>query len=222
MIWLLSDPHGGEAVSGILQYLETAPPEDLLILLGDVGLKFADTEANRAFDRLLFSAQKNIAFLDGNHENFAYINSFPEEDWKGGRIHRLTPHLVHLMRGNIYALEGRTFFVFGGCKSSPRWKEMGLWYPGEEPEPEEIDLARKNLAAHGHKVDYILTHKYEETPPKGTCCTELRKLTEYLEANVTYRHWYCGHWHRNSPMDDTHTVVFDPPTFLPDVKKSTP
>ena len=214
MIWLLSDSHGGEAVSGIQQYLENAKPEDLLILLGDVGLKFADTEENRAFDRLLLSAAKNIAFLDGNHENFAYINSFPEEDWQGGRIHRLTEHLVHLMRGNIYTIEGKTFFVFGGCKSSPRWKEMGLWYPGDEPTPEEIDLAHKNLAACNYQVDYILTHKYEETPPKGTLCKDLQELTQWLEANVRYKHWYCGHWHKNHRMDDTHSVVFDPPVFL--------
>lgn len=214
MIWLLSDSHGGEATEGIRQYLDTAPQDDLLILLGDVGLKFADTEENRAFDRLLLSASKNIAFLDGNHENFAYINSFPAEEWNGGTVHRLTDHLVHLMRGNIYFLEGKTFFVFGGCKSSPRWKEMGLWYPGEEPEPEEIALAHRNLAAHGYKVDYILTHKYEQTPARGTCCPELQKLTEYLEANVTYNHWYYGHWHKNQTVDSTHSVVYNPPVYL--------
>ena len=214
MIWLLSDPHGGESAEGLRQYLESASQDDLLILLGDVGLRFADTEENRRFDDLLLSTKKNIAFLDGNHENFAYINSFPTEQWNGGQVHRLTPHLVHLMRGNIYRLEDKTFFVFGGCKSSPRWKEMGLWYPGEEPEAEEIDLAHKNLIARNCQVDYILTHKYEESPPKGTVCQPLRELILWLETNVRYCHWYCGHWHKNHRMDDTHTVVFDSPLPL--------
>ena len=215
MIWLLSDPHGGESAEGLRQYLESASQDDLLILLGDVGLRFADTEENRRFDDLLLSTKKNIAFLDGNHENFAYINSFPAEQWNGGQVHRLTPHLVHLMRGNIYRLEGKTFFVFGGCKSSPRWKEMGLWYPGEEPEPEEIALAHQNLSAHEYKVDYILTHKYEQTPPHGTCCPELQKLTQYLETHVTYRHWYAGHWHKNQAIDETHSVVYEPAVLIP-------
>ena len=214
MIWLLSDPHGGENIQGFREYLATAKEEDLLIILGDVGLKFADTKENRLFDELLLSAEKNIAFIDGNHENFAHLNSFPEEDWNGGRIHRITDKVVHLMRGNIYTLEGKTFFVFGGCKSSPRWKEMGLWYPGDEPEPAEISLAHKNLARHGNRVDYILTHKYEESPPKGTVCPALRELILWLEANVQYQHWFCGHWHKNYPMDATHSVVFDPPTIL--------
>ena len=211
MIWLLSDLHGGENIRGFREYLAEAKEEDLLILLGDVGLKFADTEENRLFDELFLSADKNIAFIDGNHENFPYINSFPEGDWNGGRVHRITDKVVHLMRGNVYTLEGKTFFVFGGCKSSSKWKEMGLWYPGEEPEAAELELARKNLAAHDHKVDYILTHKYEESPPKGTVCQPLWELTCWLEANVRYRHWYCGHWHKNHRMDDRHTVVFDPP-----------
>ena len=210
MIWLLSDPHGGENIQGLLQYLETAREDDLLILLGDVGLQFADTEENRRFDQLLFSTDKHIAFLDGNHENFAYINSFPVEDWNGGKIHRLTDHLVHLMRGNIYTIENKTFFVFGGCKSSARWKEMGLWYPGEEPEPGEIALAHKNLALHNHRVDYILTHKYEETPAKGTYCPDLQELVSYLEANVSYHHWYAGHWHKNCQVDSTHSIIFEP------------
>ena len=211
MIWLLSDLHGGENLRGFQEYLDTAGEEDLLILLGDVGLKFAYTEENRRFDEMFLSSTKNIAFLDGNHENFAYINSFPIEDWKGGKVHRLTDHVVHLMRGNIYTIEDKTFFVFGGCKSSPRWKEMGLWYPGEEPEPEEITLAHRKLTAHDHRVDYILTHKYEQTPPKGTVCHDLRELTVWLEDNVQYRHWYSGHWHKDCQVDDAHSVVFDIP-----------
>ena len=120
------------------------------------------------------------------------------------------------MRGNIYTIEGKTFFVFGGCKSSPKWKEMGLWYPGDEPEEAEITLARRNLAAHQNRVDYILTHKYEQTPARGTCCPALQELTEYLEANITYRHWYAGHWHTNQTVDEKHSFVFDPPVFLPE------
>ena len=58
MIWLLSDLHGGENIQGFLHYLETAQDDDLLILLGDVGLKFADTEENRRFDALFLPQRK--------------------------------------------------------------------------------------------------------------------------------------------------------------------
>lgn len=156
---------------------------------------------------MLLSAEKNIAFLDGNHENFPFLRSFPEEHWHGGKVHRLTSHVVHLMRGNIYTLEGKTFFVFGGCKSSAKWKTMGLWYPGEEPAPEEIALSRENLARHRYKVDYILTHKYEQGI--GTVCPVLWELTKEWESTVQYSHWYYGHWHKNLQVDTKHSIVFD-------------
>ena len=101
MIYLLSDQHGGENIGELTKYLDTAGDDDLLIILGDVGVRFRDTEENRAFDELFLSSKKKIAFLDGNHENFDYIYSFPEEDWCGGRVHRLTENIVHLERGYI-------------------------------------------------------------------------------------------------------------------------
>ena len=91
---------------------------------------------------------------------------------------------------------------------------MGLWYPGEEPTPEELALAHRNLAARDCRVDYILTHKYEETPPKGTVCHDLQMLTVWLEDNVQYTHWYAGHWHKNCQVDAAHSVVYDDPVII--------
>ena len=121
MIYLISDIHGDKDFKGLKEYAANAGEEDLLIILGDVGLEFEKTERNREFTQFFLGLQKPIAIVDGNHENFAFLNSFPEEEWNGGRIHRLSPYIVHLMRGNIYCLEGKTFFVFGGCKSSAKW-----------------------------------------------------------------------------------------------------
>ena len=58
MIYFLSDQHGGECIGELTKYLEEATDSDLLIILGDVGIKFRDNEENRAFDELLLSANK--------------------------------------------------------------------------------------------------------------------------------------------------------------------
>lgn len=209
MIYLISDIHGDKDFKGLKEYAANAGEEDLLIILGDVGLEFEKTERNREFTQFFLGLQKPIAIVDGNHENFAFLNSFPEEEWNGGRIHRLSPYIAHLMRGNIYCLEGKTFFVFGGCKSSAKWAEMGLWYPGEEASQEECELARANLKAHGNQVDYILTHKYESDPPAGTVSVNLQKLTAEIEQMVSYRTWYAGHWHMRKIVDDRHELVYE-------------
>ena len=210
MIYLLSDLHqGGEgSMQAFRDYLETAKDEDLLILLGDVCLRLE--EAYREFDEFFLSSTKNIAFIDGNHENFDYLYSFPEEDWNGGKVHRLTDHIVHLKRGHIFTLEGKTFLAFGGCKSSVRWKERGLWYPQEEPTDEEYALLHENLKKRGNQVDYILTHKYETG--RGTQTPKLRELAEYIDNNVDFKMWYAGHWHTDEQIDEKHRLVFAIPT----------
>ncbi|MBQ8003570.1 MAG: metallophosphoesterase, partial [Oscillospiraceae bacterium] len=204
MIYLISDLHGELNFKGLLQYVDIAKEDDLLIILGDVCMKFEDTEENRKFTEYILSIKKNIAIVDGNHENFEYLKSFPEEDWNGGRVHRLSESIVHLMRGNVFEICGKRFFVFGGCKSSSRWREMGLWHPGDEPEKEEIELAYENIKKHDFCFDYILTHKYEQTPPKGTLCESLQALTQYIEDKVSYKYWYSGHWHANKKTDEKH------------------
>ena len=210
MIYLLSDLHqGGEgSMQAFRDYLETAKDEDLLILLGDICLRLG--EAYREFDEFFLSSTKNIAFIDGNHENFDYLYSFPEEDWNGGKVHRLTDHIVHLKRGHIFTIEGRTFLAFGGCKSSTRWKDRGLWYPQEEATDEEYALLHENLQKRGNQVDYILTHKYETG--RGTQTPRLRELAEYIDNNVDFKMWYAGHWHTDEQIDEKHRLVFAIPT----------
>ena len=207
MIYLLSDQHGGEKIGDLKKYIEIANENDLLIILGDVGLKFRDTEENNAFDEFFLSSNKKIAFLDGNHENFKFLYSFPEEKWKGGVVHRITENIVHLERGFVFEIAGKKFFVFGGCKSSAKWKEQGLWQAEEEPTEEEFFRAYENLKKHDYKVDYILMHKYEVEDELKT--QGLLDLCRFIEEKVEYKHFYVGHWHFYKCVDEKHTFVYD-------------
>ena len=109
MIYLLSDEHGGEKVGDLKKYIQNNNDNNLLIILGDVGLKFADTKENKEFDEFLLSSKNKIAIIDGNHENFKYLYSFPEENWGGGVIHRITDNIIHLVRGYVYEIDGGHF-----------------------------------------------------------------------------------------------------------------
>ena len=213
MIYFTSDLHGEWNFKGFQEYLSKAGKDDLLIILGDVGLSFEKTEENREFTEKFLATDKNIAIVDGNHENFDFLNSFPEDDWNGGKVKRLTPSIVLLQRGEIYTIEGKTFFTFGGCKSSEKWKEMGLWFDGENPSPEEISLAYKNLERYGNKVDFVLTHKYKPDM-HGDDPMTLEGLKDYIDENVKFGHWYAGHWHKPIIYDELHSIVYDDPTEL--------
>ena len=208
MVYLISDLHGDKTAKGLQEYLNIATDSDLLIILGDICLQFEDTEENREFTECFLSSKKNIAFIDGNHENFKYLNTFPKESWCGGEVRRLSKHIVYLQRGNVYELGGKTFFTFGGCKSSDKWKTQGLWNPEEAATEEQYQLALENLKKHNHVVDYILTHKYEGNAQHPRLDKYLFDLVQYIEREVSYKKWYFGHAHVERLVDEKHVCVY--------------
>ena len=215
MIYLLSDLHGGKDADTFWELIERMGEDDLLLLLGDLELSFDDTEENRRFTERFLSVSKNIAFIDGNHENNPYLRSFPEDIAYGAPVYRLSPNIVYLRRGTIYTIEDKTFFVMGGCKSSQKWYDSGLVYDFEVPSEEEFAYARQSLAHHGNRVDYILTHKYPKPNDLTVRHDPLDAFLYELEERVGYRHWYYGHWHCEKEVDAKHTIVYQMPIPLP-------
>ena len=56
-------------------------------------------------------------FIDGNHENHLRLDTYPVKQWNGGLVHEIRPHVLHLIRGEIFAIENKKFFVMGGAAS---------------------------------------------------------------------------------------------------------
>jgi hypothetical protein len=106
------------------------------------------------------------------------------KEWHGGKVHELRPHVLHLMRGQIFDIEGKSFFTFGGASShdidagilevdDPDFKkkkkeldrEYALyrinhltWWERELASDEEMEEGFNNLLAHDNTVDFIITH----------------------------------------------------------------
>lgn len=145
-------------------------------------------------------------FVDGNHENFDLLNSYPVTTWKGGKVHQITEKVIHLMRGQVFELEGKTIFTFGGAVSTDREKRIpGLnWWPQELASEEELAEAERNLCAHGNRVDYIITHcghmdavqelHRKLNRSKLRICTQSYLLSRLLR-DASFSAWFCGHYH---------------------------
>ena len=48
---------------------------------------------------------------DGNHENFDRLYAYPVEMWHGGKVHKIRPSVIHLMRGQIFELEEKRYLL---------------------------------------------------------------------------------------------------------------
>ena len=171
-IYVTGDTHGDRQRFTNSQFFDDYMSEDdYLMICGDFGFIFDNNESEWNF--LKFMAQKpyTILFVDGNHENFDVINAMPVEEWHGGKVHVVardevsqSPKVIHLMRGQIFEIEGSRFFTFGGAYSVDKLyrREHISWWPQEMPTNEEIDEALDNLEQCGNKVDYIITHAAPE------------------------------------------------------------
>lgn len=210
MIYFLSDNHADEFL-GDLKNFSPKKKDDLLILLGDTCLYLAQTPKVQDFSRWFLSLDFPIAVVDGNHENYSYLNGAPEEEWMGGRVNRLTKNIVRLKRGELYRIQENSFFVFGGCDSSAAWKAKGLWHEGDLPSRAELVRAYETLKKADYRVDYILTHKYFCNAchvPEGQPEYELFRLNRFIDAHVNFKRWFSGHRHEDREIDEKHRVVF--------------
>lgn len=87
---------------------------DMLIVCGDFGYIFDGSKLERQVIDYLSTRRFVTAFVDGTHDNMKKINSSRVTYWHGGMIHRIKGNLIHLCRGQIFDIEGNSYFTFGG------------------------------------------------------------------------------------------------------------
>lgn len=222
MIFVTGDTHGQHDFGKLTAFAKgrgNLTKSDYMIIAGDFGAVWdKDTleEDLKPYTDLPFT----VLFVDGNHENFDLLDSFSVEQWHGGKVHFVRPDLIHLMRGQVYEIEGKTFFTFGGATSIDRFlrKEGVSWWGREKPSFAELDEALINLSRYGNKVDFIITHSCDEKalyyPPLRTRATMMNaypenKLLSNIEDVVRYGHWYFGHYHLDGDLTDKKTVLYN-------------
>ena len=139
--------------------------KDYLIVCGDMGIVWANPE-DKGYQEDVYwqkwfdTRPYTTLYLDGNHENHALLASYPVVDFCGGKAHQIKESVYHLMRGEIYEIDGKTFFIFGGAASHDRHHrtEGKNWWAEEVASLAEMKHGAENLAKVDDTVDYMLTH----------------------------------------------------------------
>lgn len=219
MIYVMGDTHRTDLFY-IHCFCDNHPEltkKDYIIIAGDFGGVWSKKTLER--DLKPFSdLPVTVLFVDGNHENFDLLNAYPVEMWNGGKVHKIKPDIIHLMRGQVFEIEGKTIFTFGGATSIDRdYRIKGeSWWLQELPTYEELDEGIANLRRYGYKVDYIITHScserafmYPAIRNNATIkyhCPEVQMLS-YIEDITEFKHWYFGHFHIDARLSDKYTVL---------------
>ena len=110
--YVTGDTHGEP---GRFMYTDTAFEKiadsgDILFIAGDFGFVWDNSPEEQAIREIIAEKKYTTCFVDGNHENFDLLESYPVSHWCGGKVHIIgeapdgTPKLIHLMRGQVYDL----------------------------------------------------------------------------------------------------------------------
>lgn len=163
---------------------------DCVIICGDFGGVWKDTPEERYWLDWLDDKPFTTLYVDGNHENFDryYSNEFQDVKYCGGNAQRIRSSIFHLKRGEVFRIQGKRFFAFGGASSHDirdgildiddfdseaefrrvhrRMRIAGKqfrvnhysWWAQEMASDEEMRHGVEMLAANGNAVDYVITH----------------------------------------------------------------
>jgi len=221
-IYFTGDIHGHIDISKLnkknFKDSERLTKNDFLIILGDFGLIWCGEKKDSWWLDWLNNQPFTTLFIDGNHENFNLLYEFPQEKWKGGLVHRIRDSIFHLQRGEVYEIDGKRFFTFGGASSIDKMHRIpnSSWWEQEIPTKEEIQYGVDNLDKYDH-FDYILTHsgplKYIQEQYAYMNGVqeeqELQSFFRYIDKFVNYDHWYFGHFHLDEDFSDKIHCLYD-------------
>ncbi|HAJ96503.1 MAG TPA: hypothetical protein DCO72_02030 [Ruminococcus sp.] len=223
MVYVTGDMHG-EFERFKAKELRKLKKEDTLIICGDFGFIWNGSKREQNTLKKIASLPYQIAFVDGCHENFDLLLSYPVNNWNGAPVHQIAKNIVHLQRGNVYTIEQHTYFAFGGGHSGDmEFREEG-WWVQERPTKPEIQLGIKNLSMYGNQIDYVITH---EPPSSLKDCLKM-DIGERLEVNAffeemvkicLFRKWFFGKCHINKYIPVKFYAMFD--DVLPVTVKNT-
>lgn len=216
MFYFTGDTHG--QIGRFYELKRTHPnlgTNDYIIISGDFGYVFLNNKSEHAWLDDLSKEPYTICFVDGNHENFTALNSYPVEDWCGGKVHKIRHNIIHLMRGQVFNISGKKIFTMGGAYSIDRYmRRLNESYWEEEiPNDAEYKEAANNLKKVDYKVDYVVTH----TAPRELVLKmgyypvphdmELTGFLEWVMYQTEYKDWFFGHWHIDKDYEKMHALL---------------
>lgn len=216
MVYITGDTHGDpERLSK--NALKDLNPGDTLIVCGDFGFIWDDSKAEQKILKSFSKRKYNICFIDGSHENFEILNGYPVTAWKGGKVHRISDNIFHLMRGQIFTIDDLKIFTMGGGESPDldyRIEEK-TWLKDEIPSKAELLEGANNLENVDCKVNVIVTHeppsiikdflKLGDNEPIHV--TTLNTYFDELSKCSTFDRWFFGSLHLDKYISNSYIGI---------------
>lgn len=215
LIYVTGDTHGdiSRFKDSALKRLKRG---DVLLVCGDFGFIWDGSKREKSILKKLSEKEYTIAFIDGCHENFDILENYPVTEWHGGKARIISKNIIHLMRGQVYTIQDKKIFTFGGGHSQDFdfRRDSTNWWEREQPTHSEIIEAIRNLDEHSNSVDYVITH---EPPASLKDCLgvdvfqrlEVHAFFEDIIKVCSYKKWFFGKCHIDKHIPIKFYAVFN-------------
>jgi hypothetical protein len=180
------------------------------IILGDGGFLWPKNQKADAYNYgILAQRPFPVLCVIGNHEPILGRTDIPEADiGLGETVYQINPLISYLKRGKIYTIDGYRFLALGGAMSIDRaYRTPGIsWWANEFwSEQEKADifalLEKENI------FDFVLSHTGPDRINTAVFSDiagssekygdEVALLNDKIDARITCKQWWCGHWHKD-------------------------
>lgn len=226
-IFITGDTHGSYDMTKLsrrhFQEGKTLTKNDYVIICGDFGCVWGGEleKSDKWWQNWLDEQPWTTLWIDGNHENHDLLQTYPIEQWYGGRIHKINNSIYHLMRGEVFTINDKTIFTFGGGYSTDRaYRKEGVsWWKGELPTHEEVNYALQSLEKYNNHVDIILTHDAPRDIKEylgfynlcdmsvyGEEYEDIHSTLYFFKKNIVFQDWYLGHYHIDKDIGNMHIL----------------
>lgn len=201
MIYVTGDMHGD------LSRLKTShaskiKKNDILIICGDFGFIWNNSKNELSNLKWLSKRNYTVLFVEGAHENYKLLEDYPVVEYMGAEARQIASNIYQLKRGNIYEIENKTIFAFGGGDD----ETMDLYDLPENstftriPNNDEYLTAKNNLEKYNFSVDYFITYDISFKIRAfllldNTFFNSLHIFFEELSKTCTIKKWFFGRYH---------------------------
>jgi hypothetical protein len=189
---------------------------DTLIVCGDFGFLWDAGKQEQKLLHWIGRRSYQVLFIEGTHDNLQLLQEYPQTRWSGGLVREISGKLKYLCRGQLFHLEDKRVFVFGGGESADTESRVDgeTWWREELPTPEEISTAKALLAQHENTVDYIITHQASRKigmflAMESHDTNILETFFDEIREKCRFKRWFFGGYHINKTIPPVEIAVFD-------------
>lgn len=221
MYYITGDKHGDFTDITTFCFKYNTTVDDVLIILGDAGINYYGEKSTRDIVLKEYVSDLPITLfcIRGNHEfrPTALQNGYISM-WNGGRVIKENnyPNIIYALDGVEYHINNKRCLVIGGAYSVDKYYRLSRgwnWFEDEQLN----SMEKKNILArlnkdYNKRYDCVLTHTCPERyiprewflpmVDQSTVDNSTEKFLDDVADTITYKKWYCGHYHGEKQIDN--------------------